>query len=245
MSLPFGQLVPPGYRWFLRRIRRRLYEFFGSDKFSRPSLHQIDRKLEKYLPYRNGFFVEAGANDGYTQSNTYYFEKLQGWKGILIEGVPALYEQCRTERANSIVFNCALVAANYDRPSVTMMYANLMSLVEGAQKSSTADEKHIKQGMLVQDVETYQVCVPAKTLTSLLDEVHAIEIDLLSLDVEGYELNVLKGLDLTKYRPKFILVEARFRQEIEDYLSRYGYEAIDQFSEYDVLYTRKDEALQQ
>ena len=66
------------------------------------------------------------------------------------------------------------------------------------------------------------------------------EIDLFSLDVEGYELNVLKGLDFERYRPKYMLIEARFRLEIEAYLANYKYELVDSFSEYDILFQRKE-----
>ena len=63
----------------------------------------------------------------------------------------------------------------------------------------------------------------AHTLTSLLDEVKAPHnIDLLSLDVEGNELAVLKGLDFNRYKLKWILVEVR-TPEIEAYLKDFGY----------------------
>ena len=41
----------------------------------KPALNGLDNKLEGYLNYKNGFFIEAGANDGYSQSNTNYLEK--------------------------------------------------------------------------------------------------------------------------------------------------------------------------
>jgi FkbM family methyltransferase len=221
-----------------RKYRRRLYEFFGWDRYSRPALNDLDRKLEKYLPYRDGFFIEAGANDGFAQSNTYYFEKLRGWSGILVEPIPELYEKCVNERGRSIVFNCALVPSDYEGQSVTMLYSNLMSLVKGAQKSEVMDIEHVRRGMEIQKEvkDTYEITVPARTLSSILDEVGVQEIDLLSLDVEGYELSVLRGLDLDRYRPKYMLVETNFRDEIEEHLSAQGYEAIDTFSHHDVLY---------
>lgn len=49
------------------------------------SLNGIDFKLEKYLDYSNGYFVELGANDGVRQSNTKYFEQFRKWTGTLIE----------------------------------------------------------------------------------------------------------------------------------------------------------------
>ena len=48
-----------------RKIRRSIYEGMGNSKFTpKPSLNDLDAKLSKYLNYRGGFFIEAGANDG-------------------------------------------------------------------------------------------------------------------------------------------------------------------------------------
>jgi FkbM family methyltransferase len=224
----------------LIEYRRHLYELFGSGRYSRPALNDLDRKLEEYLPYRDGFFIEAGANDGFAQSNTYYFEKIRGWTGILVEPIPFLYEKCVKKRPNSTVFNCALVSKDYEGQSVKMLYSNLMSLVRGARKSEALDLEHAKRGLKQRSVkEVTEITVPARTLTSILDEVGVQEIDLFSLDVEGYELNVLRGLDLEKYRPKYMLIETDFREEIEEYLSVRGYEAVDMLSHHDVLYRGK------
>ncbi len=223
----------------ISKLRKKIFEAMGSDRYSRPSLYDIDKKLEKYLTHRNGFFIEVGANNGFNQSNTYFFECCRGWTGILIEGIPELYEQCVVERPNSKVFNCALVSDDFSEPYVTMKYANLMSIVKGAFKSEEADENHVKRGSEIQkNVVPYEIEVPARTLTSILDECNVQEIDLFSLDVEGFELNVLKGLDLNKYKPRYILVEARFKKEIDVYLSDF-YVQVDKLSYHDYLYQRK------
>ncbi len=221
----------------LKRFRRKLFERLGSDRYSRPALKNIDRKLEKYLSYHNGFFIEVGANDGFNQSNTYYFERFRGWTGILVEGIPELYEQCIKERSRSKVFNCALVSEDYQDSQVTMIYSNLRSLVKGAQKSDENDRKHIYDSKHINksSVKPYEISVPVRTLTSILDECNIQEIDLLSLDVEGYELNVLKGLNFNKYKPKYMLIEARFKDEVEEYISDL-YIQIDKFSHHDFLY---------
>ena len=125
-----------------------------------------------------------------------------------------------------------------------MLYSNLMSVVRGARKSDLMDIEHVRRGVEVQKEvrDTYEITVPARTLTSILDEVGVQEIDLLSLDVEGYELRALQGLDLNRYRPRYMLIETDFRDEIEEYLSDRDYEAIDTLSHHDVLYRETREA---
>jgi len=62
---------------------KRIY--FNKSKFSSS---RIGEKLKKYLNYRDGIYIELGANDGLFSSNTYHLQKQLNWKGILIE--PAL-----------------------------------------------------------------------------------------------------------------------------------------------------------
>ena len=68
----------------------------------------------------------------------------------------------------------------------------------------------------------WEVEVPARTLSSILDEVAAPDVDLLSLDVEGFEAEVVKGLDLERHRPRYLLVEvlegAASRERLEEVL---------------------------
>jgi FkbM family methyltransferase len=224
------------FRKAISALKLRLHEN------PRPSQNNLDRKLEKYLNFRNGFFIEAGANDGYSQSNTFYLEKKLGWSGVLIEGIPELYEKCKRERTNSSVHNCALVSNDFSFTSATMHYAHLMSVVDGSLKTEEEQNKHIQAGIDVQRLDrTYSISVPARTLSSILDEISDLPtIDFLSLDVEGYELNVLKGLTFSKHRPKFILVEARYFNEIDEFLVNNGYEMIEKMSCLDFLYERKE-----
>jgi FkbM family methyltransferase len=228
----------------LARARRRAHERLGSEKLSRPALHDMDRKLERHLPSRPGFFVEAGGYDGYTQSNTYFLERFRGWRGVLVEPVPELYRECVIERPRSRVFNCALVADDDAAETVRVRYGGLMSLVSGSGGLPAAEEEHAQSGMQFGWDESYMVDVPARTLSSVLDEAGAPpEIDFLSLDVEGYEASVLRGLDQERYSPELVLVEMHdpdaVRAGIDEALGE-RYAQVDQLSPLDFLYRRRN-----
>jgi FkbM family methyltransferase len=226
------------------RVRRRRLEARGDFTQSRPALYGMDSRLEAILDKDQGFFVEAGANDGYQQSNTYSLERIRGWRGVLVEPVPDLHREAVRERPGARVFNCALVAADYPGHEVTLRYGGLMTVVGGSRGSDLADREWVAAAHAVaQEEPEHEFSVPARTLSSLLDEVGAPEIDLLSLDVEGYEPQVLRGLDLERHAPRYVLVEIRDlgsdRAGVEAVLGK-RYAEIEQLSPYDVLYARTD-----
>jgi FkbM family methyltransferase len=105
------------------------------------------------------------------------------------------------------------VAPDFDDATVVMRYGGAQSVVKGAWVEVREDGRSVTQsgwsrkGCTHGWEDPYDVRVPARTLTSVLEEANAPRIDLLSLDVEGYELKVPKGLDLRRYRPRVVVVE--------------------------------------
>lgn len=217
-------------RQVLARIRRRRVRY--------RALNELDEKLENYLDVDEGFFVEAGANDGLDQSNTAYFEKFRGWRGVLVEPVPRLAARCRANRPRSLVVEAALVDVAFGSPTIRMTDCGLMSSVAGSMHSDVERSEHLRIGSQIQGIEPVDIEVPARTLNSILDEVKPQRFDLLSLDVEGFELQVLRGLDLDRWAPDYVLVEARFREEIDEHMLASGYGVCAVLSHHDVLYRR-------
>jgi FkbM family methyltransferase len=225
----------------LSRLKRHALERAGSDRASRPALFDMDRALERHLPAHPGFFVEAGANDGYLQSNTYFLERFRGWTGVLVEPIPELYAACVRERPRSQVFNCALVSPETEGRPIPMHYGGLMSVVEGAMGSFEAERAHAEAGSQLGWDPNYDVAVPGRTLTSVLEEAGAPRPDLLSLDIEGFEVTALRGLDLERFGPRLLLVEVLEeprRAEIEAVLGE-DYALLERLSPYDLLYARR------
>lgn len=164
--------------------------------------YPLDLKLLPYLSkYKNGFYVEAGANDGITQSNTMLLEKEYGWKGLLVEPSLKAYELCKQNRSsNNIIMNCALVSSDETKTVKGDFDGILMASVNG--------ERNSRQDLNIE--------VPSYTLSQIVKNNNIKEIDFMSLDVEGYELEVLKGIDLTaNWSPKVFLIEV-YTKEFEE-----------------------------
>ena len=223
------------------RLLRPFFEKLKIDTYSRPSSFDLDKKLEMYLNFEDGTFLEVGANDGFKQSNSYYFEKIKGWKGVLIEPIPLLFNKCKRLRSRSEVFNYICSVPEDSGKIRTINYADLMSLVEGAMGDSEEEKKHLNTGIQIQNLKkSYSVQVPCKTLSEIIDESSFSNFDFMSIDVEGYELQVIKGLNLPNHAPKFLLIETwpHEEEDITNYLSDY-YEIVEKLTQRDILFKRK------
>ena len=222
------------------RLKRRLFERFGSARYSRPGLHEMDRKLDEIIDRDGGVFVEAGGADGYTQSNTYYLERFRNWRGVLVEPMPELAAAARRNRPGALVVECALTRPDDPSGYVEMEFGELFTSVRGVHEG---DGEWTKGG-LVLGWRDYRVeRVPAKTLSAVLTEASVTHVDLMSLDVEGYEADVLAGLDLDRHAPAWLLVEMH---DLEDGRAKIGavlgarYVEHGRLSPLDVLYRRSD-----
>jgi len=219
-------------RALAHRWRRRFFELIGSDRYSHLALNGLDHQLKKHIGFRDGYFIEAGANDGLTQSNTYWFERFQGWRGLLIEAVPEKAQACRRNRPKATIVQSALVGSDTIR-SIQINTADLMAFV--ADGSGPEEQARLARAIAVQNLAQVQkIEVPARTLSSILNDLGNPKVDLFSLDVEGFELEVLKGLNLHRHRPTYILLET---EKIDAVLSLLGgaYSLVDRLSHHDYL----------
>lgn len=221
------RILGDSFKDVIRHIWYFLYPF--------PALNGLDKKLLNYLPDCSGFFIEAGANDGIRQSNTYYLEKRRSWSGLLVEPVPRLALKCEKNRSRSTVAQVALVPPELSGSSIRILDLDLMTLVAEQESGLLDTAKHIKLAEDVQGITAAEISVPGITLSELLDTHGNPKITLFSLDVEGYEVDVLRGLDLTRHKPEFILVETRRLEKVLEVLEN-QYEMIAALSHHDYLF---------
>jgi FkbM family methyltransferase len=181
-----------------------------------------DRLLaEMFSSTRKGLCVEVGANDGINDSNTYYFEQI-GWDCVLVEPNPELCTAIRKDR-RSRLFECAASATD---GSATLYIA------EGAERAHAvsglgAEEQAVRRisdfGFAARPLR-----VPTRRLDDILEEAGISRSpDFITIDVEGHELEVLKGFSIERWKPLVIIAEdnSQFADDtVSRYLRDFGYE---------------------
>lgn len=160
---------------------------------------QFDPPVDKYL-YENwphltqessGVIIEAGAADGITESCTYFFEKYFNRKVINIEPDPSWYKRLEINRPNSLNLNYALSNNSSVVNFTRVIHPEIGDrLGHGSIKHKRKHLKHLNE-MNCDLILTEVNCITYKDLVSR----YKIEkVDLLVLDIEGYEISVLKSL---------------------------------------------------
>ena len=215
---------------------KNLAKLLGKEYFG---LNELDKKILNYINLRDGYFVELGANDGITQSNTKHFELFKGWHGVLIEPSPKQFKRLKKFRkSKNLFYNCACVAFDFPKTTIELMYSNLMSVALEGRNDIHDPIAHAIAGEIHSDKEkTFTFQVEARTLQSILDESKSPKlIDLLSLDVEGGELEVLGGIDFDRTNFRYIVIETRSINEVRLFLSDKNYKEITQLTHHDFLF---------
>lgn len=207
--------------------RLRAMQALGRPPFT--GLDGLDKRLISHMgKKRDGFFIEAGGNDGFTQSNTFYLEKVLGWRGLLIEPVHELAAFARKVRTCEVC-ECALGSPDMSGEEVVLSFSDLVSTV-GASGSVRWN------GIFGPNPTSARSTI--RTLSSVISEHGASKIDLLSLDVEGFELSVLAGLDLEHHAPEYVLIETGKVQEVKSFFDP-KYECLGNIGYHDYLFKRR------
>ena len=173
----------------------------------------------------DGIFVDIGAHDGITCSNSYFFEKSLGWKGICIEPLPNIFPILQKNR-DCICINACIADFNG-----TGKFLKLSGCAETL--SGLVGHYHPKHmGRINAAIETRGgskkiIESTCYRLDTLLDKYDITHIDYLSMDTEGNELSILKTIDFEKYYIEIIDVENNYNDpEIEKFLKKHGYKRI-------------------
>ena len=146
---------------------------------------------------KNGFYIDVGANDPVDHSVTKAFYDA-GWSGINIEPLPAFHQQFEQQRPRDI--NLAIAAGASDG-SLTLF--DVPSVNGWASPDRAVADAHRAGGF-----EVAELTVPVRTLAGVCANYVKGDIHFLKVDVEGFEGEVLRGMDFERWRPWVLVIEA-------------------------------------
>jgi len=202
------------------------------------SLNDLDKKMLKYINFRNGFFIEMGANDGVNQSNSFYYDKSLGWNGVLVEPTHKFDSLINNRsKPNNILLNEACCSFEQEGSIIEFEYCDLMTTCTSLETDVPQD--HTKNGeiWLQKNEHVYSFKKRGVSLQSLLDKNNCPnQIDFFSLDTEGLEIEILKGIDFSSYRFSYILIESRSFDKLTSFLHGFNYSFVEKLSKHDYLY---------
>lgn len=172
---------------------------------------------------KKGFFVDIGAFDGVHLSNSYIFEKA-GWDGVCVDAHPFYFEKCKENRPGSICIHAACVGDEGLKEVV--FHSEELGLLSGIEMRHDIKQRYEGRGLKFDGFK--KTAVPAKTVNAILKSLRKKpDIDFVSIDVEGHELEILRGFDLDVYRPRVLVIEANTEEDekgLDSYLTGRGYQ---------------------
>ena len=181
---------------------------------------------------RNGYFVEFGATDGITHSNSFLLEKDFGWKGILVEPTRYFYPKLLQNRPNALTENLIVWSESNSEIEFNETLVPQLSTIN---RYSNFDlHKLVRKRGIKSYINTI-------SLLDLLRKHSApFVIDYLSIDTEGSEFEILNAFDFTAFQFNIITCEHNFssnRKKIFDLLTQNGYtRKYSDLSQYDDWY---------
>jgi FkbM family methyltransferase len=166
---------------------------------------------------RGGVFVEFGASDGLTGSNSHMLETCYGWRGLLAEPARSWRAELANNRRCLIDHRCVT-----DRTGARVLFRDCaerpLSTIEAYRRADRFGGKRAS-------ARRYEV--DTVSLNDLLAEHGLGEIDYLSVDTEGSELMILSAFDFARFRPRLITVEHGYEAErragLHELLTSKGY----------------------
>ena len=189
---------------------------YGQD-LALETLLQLLPKKTKYT------FVDIGAHDGITFSNSKFLESKKDWSGVCIEANPSVYERLIKNRQNSECLNIAVSDVNGKvdfllNTGHTEMLSGLVS------DYSKKHKKRIDRELAKHGGTSSIIVIPSLRLETIILEREFSEIDILMIDVEGAEFSILKCIDFSRLRINSILVERNYSSRpIYQFLNKQGY----------------------
>jgi FkbM family methyltransferase len=158
-----------------------------------------------------GTFVDIGAHNGITFSNTCFFEKELGWTGICIEPIPEVFEQLIVNRKCHCIQGCITDYSGegkFFRVKSPITHVEMLSGLAKKYNPTHFNRMHFELSQSGGSVET--INVKCYVLHEVLEQKGITHVNLLSIDTEGGEFEILSSIDFSKFQVDVITVEDNY-----------------------------------
>jgi len=176
----------------------------------------------------SGYFVEVGTGDGINLSNTFMLERYHRWMGLLFEPDKRFHNEIKKTRTAELITKPAWEKAGVEIDFIQSNRSGALSTISEFKNSDGRSRKGHHNNLIT---------------TTLNDELEMrkapLIIDFMSIDTEGSEINILRGLDFSKYTIKFLAIEHNYipgkKAEIISLLAPHGFHPVlEDFSGIDI-----------
>ena len=207
-------------------------KLFWNEKF--PSQSGQDKIIKNYFfkDKKHGFFVEIGAFDGIMGSNCFHFEKFLNWEGIAFEPSNTQFEKLKLNRKCHLI-NKAIATEEKE--------VEFLEIEEGyTQMSGILNEKYISEETIKKDPRSKTKKIIITTTTFDKNIPFDKEIDYLSIDIEGGEMELLDSIDFKKYNIKVISVENNSPEKLnfKEFFDKKNFNYFDRVGQDEIFYNK-------
>lgn len=203
--------------------------------------YEQDKYLDKVFKQKqNGTFVDIGAHDGETFSNSYFFEKERNWKGICVEPIPEIFEKLDQTR------NCIKINGCISDKIGTEKFLRIRGeFVDTEMLSGLVedyDSRHLER--IDREIKEYggskeEIEVTCYDINKVLTDNQINQVDFFTIDTEGNELKILKTINFDQFDFDIFIVENNYEtDEINELMTSNGFKRIKRIG-HDEVYRNK------
>ena len=219
-------------------IRQKIWNcersFFWNEKYTSQAGQDKIIKKKFFDGKKNGFFIEIGAYDGVSGSNCYHFERFQNWNGIAVEPSKIQFEKLKKNRKCKVLNNAI---------SDEVKEVEFIEVIEGFTQMSGINDSSFKRNINIisnhRPSKTKSISLKTITFEEIIPK--NIDIDYLSIDIEGGEMNLLKSIDFENYNIKVISVENNIPEEqnFKNFFKAKNFTYLDRIGQDEIFYNNE------
>lgn len=184
---------------------------------------------------KNGVFVDIGAHDGISLSNTYFFEKELGWTGICFEPLKKPYKKLKQCRNAACINACA---AQEDGVVDFVQVTGPLEMFSGMLSTYSKEHFETLEQYLKEQGGAYKIIqIPTVNVNEVLKKYNLKNIDYISIDTEGSELEIIQAIDFKQFNIYALSIENNYKNPlIREWMSAQGFEFVAELQWDDIYY---------